>query len=398
MATTTDYLKLHKPDMVDPADITKLNPNWDTLDNYGKKLDNHTINFDNPHNVTAEQLGIDLSAFEAHLRDKANPHQVTKSQVGLSEVPNKATHFATYYSFAQIDIVNGEETIESIATKLPKCSELTVLTGLSNNLEIYPKVNGESLLGILRVIRSDSNDVQFQYWCLSGNVPHLFVGMYEKVTSAKWSGWQHLALGEYLPLTGGTLTGELRIEDYLYLVNHPLKITNGVTTTEITGLVNPVAEGHHFLDINLFGQYASGTLRMSVEDGGKLVTPNDMLQMKMAEVNGGIYWYKVYHEGNKPHGSYSGTNTVKSVGVGGKGVGRAVLIWTEGFVTLITPEGGFTMGTKNTINDGSYDKNEVRYDYNNGELIINRTYSSATEPDRLAGINKSGVTYSYQVI
>jgi hypothetical protein len=57
--TTTNY-KLFKPELSDPADITKMNPNWDILD---EKL--HTLNTQNVNlnkrvqDVEAELLGID---------------------------------------------------------------------------------------------------------------------------------------------------------------------------------------------------------------------------------------------------------------------------------------------------------------------------------------------------
>lgn len=43
MSTTTTNYKLVKPDLTDVADITAMNPNWDTLDTELKSLNNKLI-------------------------------------------------------------------------------------------------------------------------------------------------------------------------------------------------------------------------------------------------------------------------------------------------------------------------------------------------------------------
>lgn len=63
----------------------------------GSTLSAHITNKNNPHNVTAAQIGLgnvntELAAVEgdisAHKKDTDNPHNVTKSQVGLGNVDN----------------------------------------------------------------------------------------------------------------------------------------------------------------------------------------------------------------------------------------------------------------------------------------------------------------------
>lgn len=56
MSTTTTNLGLVKPDLIDAADITAMNGNWDKIDTNLKNLDNHVNSKSNPHNVTLEQL------------------------------------------------------------------------------------------------------------------------------------------------------------------------------------------------------------------------------------------------------------------------------------------------------------------------------------------------------
>lgn len=57
MSTTTTNLGLFKPELSDPADITKMNPNWDLIDTELKKTQDHSSDTSNPHEVTADQVG-----------------------------------------------------------------------------------------------------------------------------------------------------------------------------------------------------------------------------------------------------------------------------------------------------------------------------------------------------
>lgn len=109
--------------------------------------------------------------------------------------------------------------------------------------------------------------------------------------------------------------------------------------------------------------------------------------------------YKVFGEHNKPTGFYTGSNTIRTTTTNPiytGGVGKVLLIWCSDFVTIITPTGGFTMGTQNTINDGAYYHDEVKYV--NGYLVISKIFDETTAKDRLGGINKSGTTYYYQCL
>ena len=69
----------------------------DFMEKQNFDLKMHTLNTENPHHVTKEQVGLSnvineeqaaKVAFDAHLEDKDNPHGVTKAQIGLSAVTN----------------------------------------------------------------------------------------------------------------------------------------------------------------------------------------------------------------------------------------------------------------------------------------------------------------------
>ena len=69
---------------------------FEYADDIQSNLDNHTGNKNNPHGVTAAQVGADPAgsadavqeSLAAHTSDKNNPHGVTAAQVGLENVDN----------------------------------------------------------------------------------------------------------------------------------------------------------------------------------------------------------------------------------------------------------------------------------------------------------------------
>ena len=86
---------------IDAHLVNKNNPHQVTAEQVGAdargsaaavqtKLDTHTANKNNPHQVTAEQIGADASGsaaavqtkLDAHAANKNNPHQVTAEQIG----------------------------------------------------------------------------------------------------------------------------------------------------------------------------------------------------------------------------------------------------------------------------------------------------------------------------
>ena len=92
-------------------------------------LNNHLIDYANPHRVTAAQIGaVSLDTFLLHSQSKQNPHQVTAEQLGLGNVNNtsdadKPISIATQNALDLInmkiqeiiDILGGEEMVTSVS-------------------------------------------------------------------------------------------------------------------------------------------------------------------------------------------------------------------------------------------------------------------------------------------
>ena len=125
---TKAQVGLDKVENLAPSDLPVSGPQQTALNNLSEKLstalENHTTNYSNPHNVTKEQVGLSkvdntsdvekpVSAatkelitetknelekiinqgntdLSAHIKDYNNPHQVTKEQIGLGNVENIA--------------------------------------------------------------------------------------------------------------------------------------------------------------------------------------------------------------------------------------------------------------------------------------------------------------------
>lgn len=83
MSTTTEKWGLFKPELTDPADITKMNRNWDIID---EQLNNIPITNEVPSNAEMWIDPDDVSAEEAHLTNMNNPHNVTITQIGAAPI------------------------------------------------------------------------------------------------------------------------------------------------------------------------------------------------------------------------------------------------------------------------------------------------------------------------
>lgn len=88
MSTTTTKHGLIKPELTDPADITQLNTNWDKID---EKLNAIPITSTVPSDAEMWIDPDEVSAEESHLTDTNNPHNVTAEQIGAAPAGDYAT-------------------------------------------------------------------------------------------------------------------------------------------------------------------------------------------------------------------------------------------------------------------------------------------------------------------
>ena len=94
----------------------------------------------------------------------------------------------------------------------------------------------------------------------------------------------------------------------------------------------------------------------------------------------------VYHEGNKPFGTYIGDGIKNEKIIDTKGIGRLMLVYSKQFFSFVTPEGAMT--TKLSTGTSAWlDGENVRF--LDGKLELNTTNSAFNEVDAV---------YHYQVI
>ena len=158
-------------------------------------LTNHTGNKSNPHGVTKSQVGlgnvtnvatestitsgstknITSGAVYTHTSNKSNPHEVTKAQVGLGSV------------------VNTGDSATPVSGGTTKFTTGGAYTELNKKVDKTTTVNGHALSDNVTVTKSDVG---------LGNV--LDVASYSKTEV-------DTKLADYLPLSGGTMTGKLSV-------------------------------------------------------------------------------------------------------------------------------------------------------------------------------------------
>lgn len=97
MSTKTPNYSLVKPALGDPADITAMNQNWDTLDTNLRRVD-----------VNAKD----------HADSKDNPHGVTKAQVGLGAVDNTSDANKPISTATQEALNGKQDTITGAASTI----------------------------------------------------------------------------------------------------------------------------------------------------------------------------------------------------------------------------------------------------------------------------------------
>ena len=141
MSTTTTKFGLIKPELTDAADITAMNENWDKIDSKFDDLD-----------TTLETFESDFGAL--------------KIIVNLDA----------------IGLVQGQETITSIAASLPVNSMLVMTVTSTHNTSEYPYQTGT-----LIATKTISTRVTFEY--IDNNGVHYSGTVRGSGSSIEWLGW-----------------------------------------------------------------------------------------------------------------------------------------------------------------------------------------------------------------
>lgn len=189
-------------------------------------------------------------------------------------------------------------------------------------------------------------------------------------SSNGWSRWFGVATTEYaLPRDGSQpMTGVLKLGNYVRVSGdvNGLKVVSGVNTdTTILSRQLVVSSPNYSPDL------ATALKLYDVDSAGKLSN------------------YSVLHTGNKPSGSYTGNNSVRSELIGG--VGRAVLIQSGNGIGFVTAYGAVFIGSDGVSK--YFDNTVIRYGHTNSNGLL-EILGDAKNPL----FNYSQVAYTYQVL
>jgi hypothetical protein len=164
-----------------------------------------------------------------------------------------------------------------------------------------------------------------------------------------------------LPKTGGMIEGTLQVRNADN--GHGVVAKNNSATTDY---------GTYVADVTKGGKSA----KVSVSAELNLLTFTD--------TDGQIR--DIFHEGNKPFGSYTGNGSANEREIDTKGLGRLIMVYNTNFFSLVFPEGALVIKTSDKSID-FFPSTKVYY--LNGKLGLNLSNEA---------FNKSGETYYYQAI
>lgn len=286
------------------------------FDAFKLTVDKHMANKENPHGVTAAQVGaiawlntlIDNGSIKTWIETLSNPTSAGVSP-NVSDMP-----FEGQYWIVSVDISNY------------------------GNWKIAKAVE----------IRSDGSFGRI-YWIANIN--------------GSWSEWTT----HFLPLTGGTLKGQINILD---------SVTNLlISLVNAEGAVNLKANGASNSDYRILALF-NPDKRSDVTDSLKWYNV-------VSGVNTG---YKIFGEHNKPSGTYTGNGNAASRAINTGGIGNALLLTGYGYAFFVTPRGALGVYYNNgTVTSLTYDK--IRYE--NGVLTL------ATDD---VAVNANGSLYEYECL
>ena len=304
MEQTTNY-GLNKPGGSDYARINVLNANMDAVDAALKELEESKAagaalaahEADGVKHVSAAErtawnAKADGTATSAHIANTNNPHGVTAAQVGAVPTTRKVNGKAlsadvtlTAGDVGAFGMLGSSTTADLDTCKTPGC--LLVHNSCAN----WPA--GETAdWGLLRIEANGSGGVVQTLTVRLTSTTKPTKAYYRMYSGDVWSVWGQIAtdsdLEGYLPLTGGTLTGNLDIAKTIASV----VLRTGDSSNRLSGrlMKNANVEGTVDDGLYLTDYGADGSEATLKIQGGQ-----QRLRIKLGGTD-----YAVYHEGSKP--------------------------------------------------------------------------------------------------
>ena len=206
MSTNTEHLSLKKPSQDEFYNIDDFNNNADLIDAFAGVMNAHKANKSNPHGVTPAQIGA------------LPTNEVNVNQNDMNAILKQGRHLAIYNTNSN---TIGTPFHEGV-TNLAACQILSYANGVDYGCQIA---------------------------FMAGSIPFMRTLRKGGIISA-WS------MG-YLPLTGGTLTGDLRlnVDDYSFSLLQELKTGVKMQIGSYVGTGTVGRENRNQLSFNFFPKY-----------------------------------------------------------------------------------------------------------------------------------------------
>ena len=411
MSTTTPNFSLVKPQLTDTADITAMNPNWDTIDNELKSHDDTIASLnDIINNLDASTLGA-LSSTLPTITD-ANTSIADSNPTGIKIERWSKTTLNTPYTQGLTTRSDGVVITAVIkgtfATQLSfpiggrglyirhnmvgsiyawteygdfKADGSVPMTGtvlnMSNGEGSFENNGIDASIRVRKVANDDSNSTSLVLDNSFSTSPHRKLYLRDTVngvnTDYKLYGEHNPPTDVCLPLDGGvTMSGDLKIKndsarfccDNGTVYWYTMETAGDIKNRRQLSLHNITSQSDVVNALVLY-EFVNGALTKS---GG----------------------YKVFGEHNKPSGSYTGNGSATERNIEIGGIGMAVLITSGHGFGIVSHNGGLFSngaGTGGANSLHSYGGSYIKFA--GGVLTI----KSAE-----ALFNNSGTSYNYQVL
>lgn len=306
MEQTTNY-GLNKPGGSDYARVDALNVNMDAVDAALKDLEESKAEgaalaaheADGVKHVSAAErtawnAKADGTATSAHIANTNNPHGVTAAQVGAVPTTRKVNGKAlsadvtlTAGDVGAFGMLGSSTTADLDTCKTPGC--LLVHNSCAN----WPA--GETAdWGLLRIEANGSGGVVQTLTVRLTSTTKPTKAYYRMYSGDVWSVWGQIAtdsdLEGYLPLTGGTLSADLTIN----------KTAGAFWIKDATsGRRTAIQQDQNGGAIGLYNQLLDGSEGNGLKLGGETVNLVDALKL-LTKRTEGTTQYRLYGEHNKP--------------------------------------------------------------------------------------------------
>lgn len=308
MEQTTNY-GLNKPGGSDYARIDALNANMDAVDAALKDLEESKAEgaalaaheADGVKHLTAAERETLTQGFallsdevDTHIARTDNPHGVTAAQVGAAPTTRKVNGKALS---ADITLTAGDVGAfgmlgSSTTADLDTCKTLGCLL-VHNSCANWPA--GETAdWGLLRIEANGSGGVVQTLTVRLTSTTKPTKAYYRMYTGDVWSIWGQIAtdsdLAGYLPLTGGTLSADLTIN----------KTAGAFWIKDATsGRRTVIQQDQNGGAVGLYNQLLDGSEGNCLKLGGETVNLVDALKL-LTKRTEGTTQYRLYGEHNKP--------------------------------------------------------------------------------------------------